>query len=179
MIILNILVLLVEALFFYIPLKEIKQVKDFKNKIKLYAGIFLSNIISTLIFGASIFRYMLPFLIIYLIIRNLNKNNKTKNTAYDFFIIPLLFFIKMIIEYITFFFIFKLVNYIIFVIILEIFSILFVVLFKNLYIKVYNIIKDMWNNSSKFYCRYSILIIFNILILFLLYNLMKIKEVLL
>lgn len=177
MITLTIFILLIEALFFYIPLKEIKDIKTRKDKIKLYLLILLSNIISTMVFGTSIFRYILCFIIIYFFIKILKLNYYKENTLYDFFIIPTLFLLKMIIEYIVFFAIFNLVNYTVFVIVLETFCILFAFIFKNKLKIIYNKIKESWNGTKKFYYRYLFLIVFNTIIIFLIYNLIKIKEV--
>lgn len=173
MILLTIFILFIEALFFYIPLKEIKEIKNKKDKIKLYLLILFSNIISTLIFNTSIFRYILCFIIIYIFMKILKINNYKENTVYDFFIIPTLFLLKMIVEYIIFFAIFDLVNYTVFVIVLEIFSILFALILKSKLKKIYNKIRKSWNGTNKFYCRYLSLIIFNTIIIFLIYNLIQ------
>lgn len=175
MIILNILVLLVEALFFYIPLKDIKKIKDFKNKFKLYIGIFLSNIISTLIFGTSIFRYILYILLIFILLKFINK----KTRMYDFFIISFLLGFKLLIEFIlAMIFYSNLLNlYFIFLFIMEMLCIISAILIKNFLNQIYIFIIKHWNYNKKFYLRYSMLILFNSLILFFIYNLIKIKEV--
>lgn len=119
-----------------------KQIKNRKNKIKLYFIILISNIISTLIFNGSVFRYILCFILIYLFMKIFKINNIKENTVYDFFVIPSLFLIKMILEYIIFFIIFNFVNYITFVIIIEFVSILFALSFKKVYVKIYTKIKN-------------------------------------
>lgn len=172
-IIFNIFILLVEALYFYIPLKEIKEIKSNKNKLLLYFGILSSNIISVLIFGSSIFRYILLFLFHFIIISLIQKKMK----FLDFYICPILFFIKIIIEFVIFLLLFNKIDYILFTFILEIISILSTVIFNKKYINLYKIIDNKWSSANKFYARYMILITFVSLILFLLFNLIKIKEV--
>ena len=173
----TIAILIVETYFFYIPLKEIKEIKNKKDKIILFIGIFLSNIISTIIFNTSIFRYILCFIIIYIFIKMFKLDYIKNNTFYDFFVIPTLFLLKMILEFIIYLIFFKFVNYIFFVIILETTCICFINLFKKYYKKIYKLIQENWNNEKSFYCRYTILVTFNTIIMFLIYNLIKIKEV--
>lgn len=170
-------ILIIETYFFYIPLKEIKEIQNKKDKVILFIGIFLANILSTLIFNKSIFRYILCFIIIYIFIKMFKLDYIKNNTFYDFFVIPTLFLLKMILEFIIYLIFFKFVNYIFFVIVLETTCICFINIFKKYYKKIYKLIQENWNNEKRFYCRYSILIAFNTIIMFLIYNLIKIKEV--
>lgn len=148
-----------------------KQIKNRKNKIKLYFIILISNIISTLIFNGSVFRYILCFILIYLFMKIFKINNIKENTVYDFFVIPSLFLIKMILEYIIFFIIFNFVNYITFVIIIEFVSILFALSFKKVYVKIYTKIKNAWlrlqNSPSPTFDKKDSKCYNNIVILFL------------
>ena len=173
-IILNIMVLLVEAFYFYLPINEILNNNNNKDKSLLYFKILTLNILSTIIFKSSIFRYICSFIIMYIFIFYFKKENKFLN----FFIIPILFFIKSIIEFIVYKIFFNLVEYYSFIIILEISSLLFIIFFKNIFLKIYYKIKEFWNGRKEFYCRYFILLIFNFFIIFLIFNLLKIKEVL-
>ena len=175
MLVLTIFILFIEALFFYIPLKEIKEIKTKRNKLKLYLGIFLANIISTLIFNNSIFRYILYPVLIFTTLKIINKKSK----IYDFFIISFLMAFKFIIEFlIVIFFYNNLAKYyVIFVIIMQ-FSCIFIInLIKNRLRYIYKRIKYYWNYNKKFYIRYFALITFNSFILFLIYNLIKMSEV--
>lgn len=169
MILLTIFILLIEALFFYIPLKEIKDVKTRKDKIKLYIGIFFSNIFSTLISGNSIFKYILYPLIVTIILKLLKLNAK----FYDFFLFSIEMFIKTIIEYIIFLILFYYLDYFYFVIILETISIITIFLLKVKIKYLYNRIQNLLESRFNFYCRYSLLILFNLLIIILLYNLIQ------
>lgn len=152
-----------------------KKLDTNKNKLILYLGILLADIVSELIFKQGIFRFILYFIIIFFTLVLIKKK---KIKFYDFFIAPIFLFIKAIIEYLLYLSIFDILKYEYFVIILEAVSILFVVLFNNVFINIYKKIKKLWTGKNKFYFRYTILIIFNTSILFILYNLIKIKEVL-
>lgn len=174
----NILVLFIENFYFYIPINEILRNNTTKEKIILYFKIFFLNILSTLIFKDSIFRYIFSFISMYLSIFYFSKENKNKNKILEFFIIPILFFVKAILEYLVYILFFNMVDYILFVIILETISLLVVILLKNNYLKIYYKIKGFWNGGKEFYFRYLILVIFNVFIIFLIFNLLKIKEVL-
>lgn len=175
MILLTIFILFIEALFFYIPLKEIKNIKDRKNKVKLYLGIFSANIISTLIFNTSIFKYILYIIGIFFILKNIDNKTRT----YDFFIISFLLGFKLLIEFLLVILFYNnlLDLYIIFVLIMESLCILLAFLIKNILKIIYNNIINYWDSNKKFYLRYLMLISFNSLILFFIYNLIKIKEV--
>lgn len=168
-------ILIVETYFFYIPLKEIKEIQNKKDKIILFIGIFLANILSTLIFNSSIFRYILYPILIFIILKIIN--NETR--IYDFFVISCLIGFKFLIEcLIAFLFNNNLLNlYVIFVFIMEFISIFFAIIMKNILEVMYNKISNYWDCNKKFYLRYFMLITFNSLILFFIYNLIKIKEV--
>ena len=175
MILLTIFILIIEAYFFYIPLKEIKEINARKDKFKLYLGISLANIISTIVFNTSIFRYILYLLLMFFMLKSIN--NKTR--IYDFFIISFLLGIKLSIEFIiAILFYSNLANlYTIFVVIMETSCILFAVILKKILKKIYKRIIVYWDCNKKFYLRYFMLIAFNSLILFFIYNLIKMSEV--
>ena len=173
-IIFNIVIFLVETLYFSIPINKILKNENLKSKTLVYFKILIIDIISTTIFDKSIFRYLFSFIIMYLAIFDFKISNK----IYDFFIIPILFFIKAILEYLVYVLIFNLVSYIIFVIILELISILFIIYFSKIFVNIYNRLEKSWNGKKQFYCRYTMLIVFVSFIIFLIYNLIKIKEVL-
>ena len=175
MLILTIFILFIEALFFYIPIRHIKSINNLKDKIKLYIGIFLANIISTLIFNTSIFRYILYPILIFLTLKIINKNNR----VYDFFIITFLMALKFIIEFIiAMIFYNNLVNlYVIFVIVMQTICISAAILLRKVINKIYKFIIKQWDYNKRFYLRYFVLISFNLFILFLIHNLIQIKEV--
>lgn len=174
----DIFIIFIEALYFYIPINKIKQNKNNKEKIILYLNLIFSDIVSFITFKNSIFRYVMYFMGIYFSTFAFNKDTGNKNKLLDFFIAPILFFIKAIIEYIIYLCIFKFVNYTVFVLILELLCILFAICFKNKIFNIYIKFKNRWNDDKEFYSRYLILLIFNVFVIFLIYNLIKIKEVL-
>ena len=175
MLVFNIFILLVEALFFYIPLKKIKEITNKKDKINLYLGIFISNIISTLIFKSSIFRYILYFILIYILLKIINH----KTRLYDFFIISFLLGYKLLIEFIlAILFYNNILNlYVFFVIIMQIICVIFSIIITKKLKLIYNKIIKFWDCNKKFYLRYFMLISFNSIILFFIYNLTKMSEV--
>ena len=172
---LTVFILFIEALFFYIPLKEIKELNTKKDKIKLYSGIFLSNIISTLIFGSSIFRYILYFILIYFLLKIIDHRTR----IYDFFIISFLLAYKLLIEFIlAIIFSNNIVDlYIFFVIVMQTICIIFSTIISRKIKLIYSKIIKYWDCNKKFYLRYFMLIIFNSIILFFIYNLIKMSEV--
>lgn len=174
MVLFNIIILFVEAMYFCIPINKILKNNTKNQCLNVYLKLLIIDLIDTLLFDKSIFRYIFSFIFMYLSIFGFKKNEK----AYDFFIIPVLFFIKAILEYLVYLLVFNLVNYIIFVIILEIVSLLFITCTTHIITKIYNKIEKAWNGTKQFYCRYFILIVFVSSIAFLIYNLIKIKEVL-
>ena len=175
MILLTIFILFVEALFFYISLKQIKDIEGIKNEIKLYLGIFISNIISTLVFNSSIFRYILYLILIFFVLKNIDK----KTRLYDFFIISFLLGFKLFIEFLiaTLFHNNLSSLYTIFVLMMEILCILFAIITRKPLKQIYKKIINYWDCNKKFYLRYFMLITFNSLILFFIHNLIKISEV--
>ena len=175
MILLTIFILFIEALFFYISLKEVKNIKNIKDKIKLYFGIFLANIISTLIFNTTIFRYILYIILIFFILKSIDK----KTRIYDFFIISFLLGFKLFIEFIiaTLFYNNLSNLYTIFVFIMESLCIISAIITRKILKIIYKRITDYWNCNKKFYLRYFMLITFNSLIIFFIYNLIKMSEV--
>ena len=138
----DVFIILVEALYFYIPINKNKNNKNNKEKIILYLNLIFSDIVSFAIFKNSIFRYVLYFLGIYLSTFAFDKKIKNKNRLLDFFVAPILFFIKAIIEYITYLCVFNFVNYTIFVLIIETLCILFSLFFKNKIFNIYVKIKN-------------------------------------
>lgn len=174
MIIANILVLLVEALYFYIPLKEIKHINFKRDKFKLYIGIFLSNIISTILFNNQIFRYTTYPILIYITIKIINKESR----VYDFFIISFLMGFKFVLEFLISIMLINKLDMLVIIFIFELTNILSVIILKNIIIKIYKLLCNKWNGYNTFYLRYILLIIFNLLIFFIIYNLIIIKEVL-
>lgn len=172
----NILIILVESLYFYIALKNIKNINKKVDKIKLFIGIIFADLLSEIIFHSSIFRYILYPAIIFIVLKMINKETR----FYDFFVIVSLIGFKILIEFLVVLLFLKgiITNYCIIVCIFETLSILLICLLKKNINKLYKLISKEWNNKNEFYVRYLFLIIFNFLILFFIFNLIKVKEVL-
>lgn len=174
MILFDVIITLVEALFLLIPLIKVKDIKS-KNKILiLYLGIFISIIVGSLLLDRSIFKYFAMPLLIFCIMKILIKDTM----FHDFFFVMTEFLFKIILEYICYLIFFNWLDYIYFVIIMEIICLVSVVILNKFISKIYNNIFNKWNSRHKFYIRYILLIIFNCFILFLIYNLLIMKEVL-
>lgn len=169
----SIIVMIIEVLFMSIPLLKIKDINFLKDKIKLFVLIFLSNIISTLFFNSLIFRYILYAILIFLSLKIVSKCIKFS----DLFIIVIQMIIKTFLDFIIYFMFFNNLEYFYFLLILEIFTILSIHPTKNFIFNIYNNTFTMWNGNLKFYFRYLLLVLSNTLIIFLIYNLLKIKEV--
>lgn len=169
--ILNILILLLEIIFYYIIL--IKVINN-RHKLLLFIGIGFSIVFSGLIFGSSIFRYFALPLFIYIILKLLYK----KTSISSFFIITLILFYKFLIEFCVVMPLFGRINYTFIVFIFEFILIITAIIFSKYINKINEKILDLWNGVHEFYFRYLFLITFNSFILFTIYNLMKIKEVL-
>ena len=171
--IISIIVMIIEVLFISVPLMKIKEIYALKDKIKLFVLIFLSNIISTLFSNSSIFRYILYIFLILLSLKIVSKNIKFR----DLFIIVIEMIIKTLLDFIIYLMYFNNLQYFYFLLILEFFTILSIYPSTNFIFNIYNNIFKMWNGNLKFYFRYLLLVLSNTLIIFLIYNLLKIKEV--
>lgn len=171
--IVSILVMFIEVLFLAFPLYKIKEIVHLKEKIKLFCLIFVSNIISTLLLNSSVFRYIMYIVLIYLSLRII----KVRTKYYDIFIIIILLLFKILLDFLIYLLLFNIVSYNIFLIILEIFTLLNIYPITNIIKIIYNNMFKMWNSRQKFYFRYILLILFNTLIMLIIYTLLKIKEV--
>ncbi len=169
--ILNILILLLEIIFYYIIL--IKVINN-RHKLLLLIGIGFSIVFSGLIFGSSIFRYFALPLFIYIILKLLYK----KTSISSFFTITIILFYKLIIEFIFMELLLKIVSPIIITFIFEFVLIISALLFSKYVRKINILIQRKWKGIHDFYFRYLFLTTYNIFILFCIYNLIKIKEVL-
>lgn len=169
--ILNILILLLEIIFYYIIL--IKVINN-RHKLLLFIGIGFSIVFSGLIFGSSIFRYFALPLFIYIILKLLYK----KTSISSFFTITIILFYKLIIEFIFMELLLKIVSPIIITFIFEFVLIISALLFSKYVRKINILIQRKWKGIHDFYFRYLFLTTYNIFILFCIYNLIKIKEVL-
>lgn len=169
--IINIFTLLLEIIYCFLPLQ---QFVNSKKKLFLLVGIVLCIMFSGAIFEGIIFRYFMLPILMYSIVKILNKDNRISL----FIIITILLFFKLLLEFI---FVFLLDNYISFnfiVIIFEIISFICSLMFTK-YVKVLNEkILKLWNGIHEFYFRYLFLMTYNTFILFCIYNLIKMKEVL-
>lgn len=170
----DIIVTFFESIFLLIPLINIKKIKSKKKILLLVFGIFISIILSSILFKKSIFKYLLMPSLIFTTLKSLEKNT----CYYDFFIIVLELLLKIIIEFICYLIFFNLVNYIWFVIIMETICLIIILLLNKFIPKIYNVTFKKWKGRKRFYFRYILLILFNSFIFFLIYNLLLIREVL-
>ena len=169
--ILNILILLLEIIFCYIIL--IKVINN-RHKLLLFIGIGFSIVISGLIFSDSIFRYFALPVLIYIVLKLLYK----RISISSFFTLTIILFYKLIMEFIFMVFLLKTFSPIIITFIFEFILIISALVFSK-YVRKVNIrIQKMWNGIHEFYFRYLFLITYNIFILFCIYSLIKMKEVL-
>ena len=171
--IVSILVMCIEVLFLAFPLYKIKEIVHLKEKIKLFCLIFVSNIISTLLFNGSIFKFILYILLMFFSLKLTKRNTK----YCDIFIVIITLGFKILLDYLVYLIFFKLLEYFYFLIILEIITLLIIYPISKIIYKIYKNILKMWNSRQEFYFRYILLILFNSLIMLIIYTLLKIKEV--
>lgn len=169
--ILSILILLLETIFCYIFL--IKVINN-RHKLLLFIGIGFSIVLTGLIFGNSIFRYFALPVLIYIILKLLYK--ETSISA--FFIITLILFYKFLVEFCVVMLLYKIIDMNIIIFIFDFILIITAIILSKYVNKFNEIIFKLWNGVHEFYFRYLLLIAFNSFILFTIYNLIKIKEVL-
>lgn len=167
----NILILLLEILFCYIIL--IKVINN-RHKLLLFIGIGFSIVISGLVFGDSIFRYFALPVLIYIVLKLLYK----RTSVSSFFTITIILFYKLIVEFIFMGLLLKIFPPVFITFIFEIILIISAIIFSKYVRKINLIIQKKWKGIHEFYFRYLFLITYNIFILFCIYNLIKIKEVL-
>ena len=170
---LELFIFFMEILFCYIILLQF-NIKDIKNKILLFIIILFTLLTGDIFLSSSIFKH-LYYVIAFLIgLRILNKDTKLVYSV----TITLIIFCKYIIEFLTVFMLLNKVNFNFIVIIFGILSVIFSI-FTSKYIKNINakFIK-LWDKNNCFSFRYLCLISLNLFVIFILYNLMLIKEVL-
>jgi len=167
------IITLVESIFFISPLIIIKEIKSKKIILMLYLSIILISFSISSILGNSIFKYIAFPILIYIYLRFLIK----ETSFYDFFVIIIEQILKTIIEYLCYITFFNSVDYIYFVIIMEIISLLIIFLFSKFTLKFYKETIKKCNGDKKFYYRYVLIMLVNSLILFTIYNLILMKEV--
>ena len=166
-------IILIETLFFTIPLIIVKEIRDKKVIALLYVCILLSSVISGLILDKSIFKYFLLTLLIFISLKYICK---CKNSShYDIYIIIMEMLLKTAVEYCCAMTFFNLVSYNIFVILMEIISIIVIFLLSKYIYKFYNITIKKWKGRHKFYFRYILLLLLNTSIIFIIYNLILIQ----
>lgn len=171
--IIAITILLLETLYCYIIFKEFDIIGKNKKMI-LFISILAIIVVSGLIFNTSIFRYLFLPISYWILIKILN----TKNKIYNFAIILTILFFKFIIEYIVMLLLYNRINVVFINFIFEFISIIFALTISTKIKSIQNSISKLWNNSKAFYFRYTFLTLINVFILFLIYNLIKLKEVL-
>jgi hypothetical protein len=167
------IVTLVETIFFIFPLIIIKEIKSKKVIAILYLSIVLISLSTGTLLQGSIFKYVLFPILIFIYLKYFVK----ETNFYDFFIIVIEQILKTLIEFACYLLFFNKVDYIWFVIIMEALSIFIIFLFGKFTLNFYKKTIKKCNGDKKFYYRYILLILFNSLILFTIYNLILMKGV--
>lgn len=167
----NFLVVMVEALFLTIPTTYIKKF-DFKKSVILYIWSLGLLVLTDLTMNGIIYKYLSYVFIFYLYIMILDK----KSQFYDIFIMPFLMAIKLITEFCIVMLLYERLDMSVITIIFEAVNILTVIGLRGPICKFCNFIKDKWKSEHTFYTRYTILVSVIFLFIFIIYNLVKIKE---
>lgn len=167
----NLFILIIETLFFIIPLIKIKEIKSKKKVLAIYFSIFIISIICDILLDKSIFKYLFLALLIFVSLKIIVKDT----VYYDFFMIIIEMVLKTVIEYLCVICFYKIFSYNVFVILMELISLTLIILLNNFINKFYKITFKRWNGRHKFYFRYILLILFNSFIIFVIYNLILIR----
>lgn len=167
----NVFVLVIETLFFTIPLIKIKEVSSKKRILVIYVSIFIISVICDILLDKSIFKYLLLAFLIFISLKIIIKNTN----YYDFFMIIIEMILKTIIEYLCMISFYRICTYNVFVILMEFVSLILIIFLNNFINKFYKITFKKWNGRHKFYFRYILLILFNSFIIFVIYNLILIR----
>ena len=170
--VLSIIILLLETLYCYIILKEF-DILGKKNKIILFVSILAIIMLSGIVLNGSIFRYLFLPISFFIVIKLLNNRNSISFSC----IILIALFIKYLIEFISVILLINNLDIYTISFIFEFISITFSLLFAKYVKNIKKIILKLWNSSKKFYIRYIFLICINIFILFIIHNLIQMKEV--
>ena len=171
--IINLFTLTSEILYLYFLLKQTIIIKSKKQKILLICGICFSIMCSGAIFESTIFKYLLLTLFLYLSLKLVDRHTSIS----VLFTITFILLYKFIIEILTVFSLYEILDVNIIIIIFEILLLICSIIFSKIINKLNYKISLLWNGIKKFYIRYLFLIVYNIFILFTIYNLIKISEV--
>lgn len=165
--------ILIENLFFYIGIKNCKPLQGTRSNILLYLGILLIVYLTAPI-SLNVFRFVISIVLFQFLLMLIYR--KTYR-IYDVFLIVFNMLIKLIIEYFIFGLAFNgTANTISVCIVFSLMNILQTCL-KPMYFSLYKLMKVVWSDKNKFYYRYILLIMTNGLMLFVIYSIIKVKEV--
>lgn len=163
---------ILENLYFYLGVVSIKPLNGKIKNLFLFVGIIAINYIS-IRFYLNIYRYIFSIALFYLLLFALY----TKSThIYDIFMISFYMLSKLIIEFTYFVIILrnKINDSNIFACFIVL--IIFQIILKDLHVKLYKLIIHGWRSRHRFYVKYGSLVLLNGLILFIIYNIIRIKE---
>jgi hypothetical protein len=169
----NILVYILETLFCYIILNSFLKNNN-KKKIALFFLVMLILCLGDFLLNSSILKHIYYIVMFFILLKIFNAKTRIVYTVS----ITITLFAKYLIEFITVCLFFNKINFNILVIIFELLSIVFALWFGKNMGKINHKFLKWWNSSKSFYFRYLCLIGLNLFVLFILYNLMLIKEVL-
>lgn len=170
-VIFNFAIVMIEALFLTIPTTYIKKF-NLKKSIILYFLSLALLVITDITMNRMIYKYLSYIFVFYFYIIKLDKESQ----FYDIFIMPFLMAIKLVTEFIIVMLLYNKLDMNIITIIFEAVNILTVIGLRGPICKFCNFIKDKWKSKHTFYTRYSILVSTIFLFIFIIYNLVKIKE---
>lgn len=147
MILLNILVLVFEILYYSMFMYYAKGERKFKR----YLLLFLLETIIIIIFKNNFYTYLIFILTSYI---GLKYIVKTRFSLYDMLIIIFMLFLKIILEYLCYLsFLLINYNYLIFVFLIALIKIIVVYNFRKTIKNIYYKLKNRWNKND-FYIRY-------------------------
>lgn len=146
-VILNIIVLIFEVLYYSLFMKNARQ----EGKLFKYLICFsLVTLISGILNVQALISYMLSVLAMLVLLKYIVK---LKIGLYDLLFLFIMMFVKVIIETIVFLIFGNIPSMVIFYMLLEFTKIAFILIFKDKINKIYYSLKEKWNKNN-FYIRY-------------------------
>lgn len=147
--ILNIIVLIFEVLYYSLFMKFARK----EGKFWKYILLFL--LISILFFFVGTNQVYSYLILIIMMLFGLKYVVKTETSLYDMFLIVIMIFIKFVIEFATYLLLFKLlsINHFITTLVFEILKISFAISLRKYLLKANILLKNLWDNNN-FYIRY-------------------------
>lgn len=166
-------IVLIENLFFFIGIKGCKPIQGAYKNLLLYLGIISIQVLSYPL-TLNIFRYIFAIIGFQILMMLIYKDNCK---VYDIFMISFFMLEKLAMEYLIFGILLhgKVTN----ISMILVFTLLIVIQFilTSIHCNLYNLMVRLWNDANKFYYRYIMIIMMNGFIIFIIHNLIKIKEV--